>query len=144
MNRTPILQVLRSTINKWDLMELQSFIILRTPFIGQNDSLQNQKKNLHKPYIWRGLISKMYNVLKKIEFNKSNNSIKNAIPFFLILHKYHSSCILLFQSDNFNVVSHTYFALIFLLSSYIVRFCLFSLFYEKLFCNSAWEKCSFF
>jgi hypothetical protein len=34
------------------------------------------KKDLHQPYIWQRLISKIYTELKKLDTNKPNNLIK--------------------------------------------------------------------
>jgi hypothetical protein len=50
MNRTPIVQALRSTINKWDLMMLKCSVRERTPSKGQNSSLQNGKISSSAPH----------------------------------------------------------------------------------------------
>ena len=76
LNRTPIAQALRSTINKWDLMKLKSCKAKDT-VIGQNVSLQIGK-DLHQHYI-RGFISKIRKELKKLDTNKPNNPNKNEV-----------------------------------------------------------------
>jgi hypothetical protein len=70
LNRTPVAQALRSTIDKWDLMKLQSFcktknIVNRTKSqpIGWERIFTNPTSN-------RGLISKLYKELKKLGNDK--------------------------------------------------------------------------
>jgi hypothetical protein len=46
LNRMPIAQALTSTIDKWDLMKLQSFCKAKDTTIGQINNLQIGK-NLH-------------------------------------------------------------------------------------------------
>lgn len=58
LNRALIAQVLRSTINKWDLIKLKGFCKARTPAIGHNGSLQNERKEFHQFLINRELTSK--------------------------------------------------------------------------------------
>ena len=79
LNKTPMAQALRSKINKWDLMRLQSFC--KTQDIV--------KKTKRQPTEWekiftnstsdRGLISKVYKELKKLDTRESNNPIKNGV-----------------------------------------------------------------
>jgi hypothetical protein len=45
LNRTPMAYALRSTINKWDLIKLQSSVRQRTLSIGQNDNQQIGKRS---------------------------------------------------------------------------------------------------
>ena len=70
LNRTPVAQALRSTIDKWDLMKLQSFcktknIVNRTKSqpIGWERIFTNPTSN-------RGLIFKLYKELKKLGNDK--------------------------------------------------------------------------
>ena len=44
LNRTPVTQALRSTINKWDLMKLKSLCKAKDTVNGQNGSLQTGKR----------------------------------------------------------------------------------------------------
>lgn len=76
LNRTPIVQALTSTIDKWHFMKLESFC--------KAEDTVNRKK--HRPTDWerilsnptsnRGLISKMYKELRKLDTNNSNNIIE--------------------------------------------------------------------
>ena len=55
----------------------KSFAKLRTPSIGQNNSLENGKRSsLTIPLSNRGLISKLHQEVNKLDTNKSNNPIK--------------------------------------------------------------------
>jgi hypothetical protein len=76
LNRTPKAQGLRSTNDKWDLMKLKSF--------SKAKNTVNRTKQ--QPTYWeriftnstsdRGLISKIYKELKKLDTNNPNNPIK--------------------------------------------------------------------
>jgi hypothetical protein len=44
LNRTPVTQALRSTINKWDIMKLKSLCKAKDTVNGQNGSLQTGKR----------------------------------------------------------------------------------------------------
>jgi hypothetical protein len=46
LNRTPIAQALRSTIDKWDLMKLQTFCKAK----DTNKATYRLGKDLHQPY----------------------------------------------------------------------------------------------
>jgi hypothetical protein len=54
--------VLRSTIDKWDLMKLENFCKAK----GIVSNLQSGKKIFTNPTSHRGLISKIYKELKKL------------------------------------------------------------------------------
>jgi hypothetical protein len=76
LNRTPMAYAVRSRINKWDLIKLQSFCKAK----------DNDNKTKRQPTDWEkiftspksngGLISNIYKELKKFESRKSNNPIK--------------------------------------------------------------------
>ena len=76
LNRTPIAYALRSRIDKWDLIKLQSFC-------KANDTVNRTKQ---QPIDWeniftnpisnRGLISNIYKELKKLDSREPNNPIK--------------------------------------------------------------------
>ena len=78
LNRTAMACAVRSRIDKWDLIKLQSFC--RT-----NDTINKAKR---PPPDWeriftypksdRGLISNIYKKLKKLDSRNSNNPIKNG------------------------------------------------------------------
>jgi hypothetical protein len=77
LNRTAMASAVRSTIDKWDLMKLQSFCKAK-------DTVNKTKR---PPTAWeriftysksdRGLIPNIYKELKKVDSRKSNNPIKN-------------------------------------------------------------------
>ena len=58
LNRTPIVQILRSTINKWNLINLKVFLRQKTPSRGHNDSLQNRKRFSPTPHLTEGRFPK--------------------------------------------------------------------------------------
>ena len=76
MKKIPIAYVLRSRIDKWDLIKLQSFCKAK-------DTVSKTKRT---PTVWeriflnpkcdRGLILNIYKELKKLDSRKSNNPIK--------------------------------------------------------------------
>jgi hypothetical protein len=68
--------VVRSKIDKWDLIKLQSFCKAK-------DTINKTKRpptDLERIFTYcksgRGLISNIYKELKKVDFRKSNNPIK--------------------------------------------------------------------
>ena len=79
LNRTEMACDIRSRIEKWDLMKLQSFCKVK-------DTVNKTKR---PPTHWeriftnlksdRGLISNIYKELKKQNFRNSNNLIKNGV-----------------------------------------------------------------
>jgi hypothetical protein len=76
LNRTPMAHILRSIIDKWHLMILESFC--KAKYIV--------KKTNRQPTVWetiftnpksnRGLISKIYKELKKLTTKNPNNTVK--------------------------------------------------------------------
>jgi hypothetical protein len=79
LNRTAMACAVRSRINKWDIMKLQSFCkakdtvnkIKRPPTDWERIFI-NHKSD-------RGLISNIYKELKKLDSRNSNNPIKNEV-----------------------------------------------------------------
>jgi hypothetical protein len=77
LNRTAMAFAVRSRIDKWDLIKLQSFCKAK-------DTVNKTKRP--PPTVWeriftypksdRGLISNIYKELKKVDSRKSNNPIK--------------------------------------------------------------------
>ena len=76
LNRTPIAYALGSRIDKWDLIKLQSFC--KAKDIDKRTKWQptNWKKIFTNTTSNRGLISKIYKELKKVDSRESNNPIK--------------------------------------------------------------------
>ena len=68
-------QALRSKINRWDLMRLQSFCKAKDIVKETKWQPIEWEKNLYQLHI-RDLISKVYKELKKLDTRESNNPIK--------------------------------------------------------------------
>jgi hypothetical protein len=75
LNRTPIACAVRSRIDKWDLIKLQrkdTVNKIQRPPTDWERIFTNPKSD-------RGVISNIYKELKKLDFRKSNNPIKNGV-----------------------------------------------------------------
>jgi hypothetical protein len=79
LNRTPMTCALRSRINKWDLIKLQSFCNAKDTF----NKTKSQPRDWEKIFINfksnRGLISNIYKELKELDSSKLNNPSKNGV-----------------------------------------------------------------
>ena len=76
LNRKSIPHAVRSRIDKWDLIKLQSFC--KALSIRQKDHQKIGKGSLPILKSDRGLISNIYKELKKADSRKSKNPIKNG------------------------------------------------------------------
>jgi hypothetical protein len=79
LNRTPMAQVLRPTIDKWDLMKLQSFCKAKDTIDRSKWQPTDRGKIFTNPTSNRRLISKIYKELRKLDSQKPNNSIKSRV-----------------------------------------------------------------
>ena len=77
ISRTPMVHVLRSRIDKWDLMNLESFCEAKDIVNKTNQQHTVWEKIFTNPTSDRGLKSKIYKEIKKITTKKPNNPIKN-------------------------------------------------------------------
>ena len=79
LNRTPMAYALRSTIDKWDFIKLQSFY--KAKDIVNRTRLQpiDGEKVFMNPTSNRGLISFLFKEFKKLDSSESNNPIKNGV-----------------------------------------------------------------
>jgi hypothetical protein len=68
LNRIAMACAVRSRIEKWDLIKLQSFY-------KSKDTVNNRKRQPTNPKSDRGLISNIYKELKKLESREPNNPI---------------------------------------------------------------------
>jgi hypothetical protein len=68
----------RSRINKWDLIKLQSFYKAKDTVNKTKRLPTDWKRIFTNPKSERGLISNIYKELKKLDSRKSNNPIKNG------------------------------------------------------------------
>jgi hypothetical protein len=69
-------QALRSTIYKWDLMKLESFCKAKDTVNKTKWQSIDWEKIFTNPTSDRGLISKIYKELKKLDSIDTNNPIK--------------------------------------------------------------------
>jgi hypothetical protein len=76
LNRIPMAHALRSRIDKWDLMKLESFCKAKDIVNKTNWQPTDWEKIFTNPTSDRGLISKIYKELKKLITKKPNNPIK--------------------------------------------------------------------
>ena len=68
----------RSRIDKWDLIKLQSFYKEKDTVSKTNRPPTDWERILTYPKSDRGVISNIYKELKKLDPRKSNNPIKNV------------------------------------------------------------------
>jgi hypothetical protein len=73
----PITYALKSRIDKWYLIKLQSFFMAKCTANRTKWQPTGWKKSLTNPTFNRGLISNIYKELKKSDSRELNNSIKN-------------------------------------------------------------------
>ena len=76
---TPVTQTLRATINKWDLLKLRSFCKAKDTVNKTKRQPTEWEKIFTNPTSDKGLISKIYKELKKLDIKILNNPIKNSI-----------------------------------------------------------------
>nr|AAS66223.1 LRRG00132 [Rattus norvegicus] len=76
LNKTPMAYALRSRIDKWDLIKLQSFCKAKDTVVRTKRQPTDWEKIFTNPTTDRGLISKIYKELKKLCRRETNNPIK--------------------------------------------------------------------
>jgi hypothetical protein len=76
LNRAPMACAVRSRIDKWDLMKLQSFCKANDTVNKTNRPPIDWERIFTYPKSDRGLISNIYKELKKVDSRKSNNPLK--------------------------------------------------------------------
>ena len=76
LNRSPIAYALRSRIDKWDLIKLQSFSKAKDTFKRTKWQPSNWERIFTNPTSDRGLISNIYKELKKLNPRELYNPIK--------------------------------------------------------------------
>jgi len=70
---------LRSRIDKWNLIKLQSFCKAKTLSIGQNGNPEIEKMFLPIPTSERGIIFNIYKELKKLDSRNQIILLKNGV-----------------------------------------------------------------
>jgi hypothetical protein len=78
LNRTAMACAIRSGINKWDRIKLQSFYKTKDTVNKTKRPPIDRERIFTYPKSDRGLISNIYKELKKVDFRKSNNPIKKS------------------------------------------------------------------
>jgi hypothetical protein len=71
LNRTPIAYALRSRIDRWDIIKLQSSVSQRTLSIGQKGNNQQIGKRSLPIFSNRKVTSNIYKELRKLDSRKS-------------------------------------------------------------------------
>ena len=79
LNRTAMVCDVRSRIDKWDLIKLQSFCKPKETVNKTKRPPTDWEKIYTNPKSDRGLISNIYKELKKLSSRNSNNPIKNGV-----------------------------------------------------------------
>jgi hypothetical protein len=75
LNRTAVAFTVRSRINKWDLIKLQSFCKAKDTVNKTKRPPTDWERIFTYPKSDRGLISNIYKEPKKVDSRKSNNPI---------------------------------------------------------------------
>jgi hypothetical protein len=76
LNRTAMACDVRSRIDKWDLIKLQSFCKAKDTVNRTKRPPTDWERIFTNPKSYRGLISNIYKELKKLDSRNSNNPIK--------------------------------------------------------------------
>jgi hypothetical protein len=79
LNRTAMAYAVRSRINKWDRIKLQSFCKAKDTINKTKRPPTDWERIFTNPKSDKGLIFNIYKELKKLDFRKSNNPIKNGV-----------------------------------------------------------------
>jgi len=79
LNKTPMVYALRSSIYKWDLIKVQSFCKAKDTVIRTKQQPTHWEKIFIDPTSGRGIISKIYKELKRLDSREPNNPIKKWV-----------------------------------------------------------------
>jgi len=79
LNRTTMVYALRSRIDRWGLINLQSFSKAKDTVNKTKLQPSDWEKIFTNPTSYRGLISNIYKELKKLDSRESNNPIINVV-----------------------------------------------------------------
>jgi hypothetical protein len=83
LNRTAMACVVRSIIDEWDLIKLQSFCKAKDTVNKTKRPPIDWERIFTNPKSDRGLISNIYKEFTKMDSRKSNNSIKNGVQSYI-------------------------------------------------------------
>jgi hypothetical protein len=79
LNKTPMAYALRSRIDKWDLIKLQSFYKAKHTVNRTKWQPTDWEKMVTNPTTERRLISNIHKGLEKLDSRDPNNPIKNGV-----------------------------------------------------------------
>ena len=79
LNRTAVVCAVRSRIDKWDLIKLQSFCKAKDTANKTKRPPTDWERIFTNPKSDRGIISNIYKELKKLDSRNSINPIKNGV-----------------------------------------------------------------
>ena len=79
LNRKAMVCAVRSKINKWDLIKLQSFCKAKDSVNKPKWQPKDWEKIFTNPTSNRGLISDIYKKLKKLDSRETNNPIRYKV-----------------------------------------------------------------
>jgi hypothetical protein len=79
LNRTAMACALRSRIDKWNIIKLQSFYKVKDTVNKTKTQPTDSERIFTNPKSDRRLISNMYKEIKKVDSRNSNNPIKNGV-----------------------------------------------------------------
>jgi hypothetical protein len=79
LNTTAMACAVRSRIDKWDLIKLQSFYKAKDTVNKTKRPSTDWERIFTYPILDRGLISNIYKELKKLDSRNSNNPVKNGV-----------------------------------------------------------------
>ena len=81
LNITSEAKTPRTAINKWNPLKLRSFCKAKYTVSKTKRQPTEWEKTFINPISERGLISKLYKELKKLDIKLTNNPIKNGMQF---------------------------------------------------------------
>jgi hypothetical protein len=79
LDRIPMVQALRSTIDKWDPMKLKGFCKTKDNVNRKKWQSTDWENIFTNPTLDRGLISKIYKELMKLDTTNTDNPNKNGV-----------------------------------------------------------------
>ena len=81
LGRTPVAQTIRESMNKWLILKLRSFCKAKDT-VSKTKRLPSDWENIYtNPSSDKGLFSKIYKELKKLDTKTLINPIKNGVLF---------------------------------------------------------------
>jgi hypothetical protein len=106
LNRAPMTYAVRSRIDKWDLIKLQSFCKAKDTVKRQKGQPTDWENIFTNPKSDRGLISNIYKELKKLDPIKPNNPIKNGIQSYTKNSQLKNTRMIEKHLKMFNILNH--------------------------------------